>query len=148
MREDDISRLIKHINFKVKTKGDTVLKKRDLTFSQMQLLFTLERNGGSLSQKELEEKLGVAHPTVVGLVKRLEKNDYVKSIIDENDKRQKIIIVSKNAQKFKDEMSKQFHEISMKMFEKLSDEEKEELFRMLSIINDSLCVDSEVKRNV
>lgn len=148
MREDDISRLIKHINFKVKTKGDTVLKKRDLTFSQMQLLFTLERNGGSLSQKELEEKLGVAHPTVVGLVKRLEKNDYVKSIIDENDKRQKIIIVSKNAQKFKDEMSKQFHEISMKMFEKLSDEEKEELFRMLSIINDSLCVDSEVRRNV
>ena len=148
MREDDISRLIKHINFKVKTKGDTVLKKRDLTFSQMQLLFTLERNGGSLSQKELEEKLGVAHPTVVGLVKRLEKNDYVKSIVDENDKRQKIIIVSKNAQKFKDEMSKQFHEISMKMFEKLSDEEKEELFRMLSIINDSLCVDSEVKRNV
>lgn len=148
MREDDISRLIKHINFKVKTKGDTVLKKRDLTFSQMQLLFTLERNGGSLSQKELEEKLGVAHPTVVGLVKRLEKNDYVKSIVDENDKRQKIIIVSKNAQKFKDEMSKQFHEISMKMFEKLSDEEKEELFRMLSIINDSLCVDSEVRRNV
>ena len=148
MREDDISRLIKHINFKVKTKGDTVLKKRDLTFSQMQLLFTLERNGGSLSQKELEEKLGVAHPTVVGLVKRLEKNDYVKSIVDENDKRQKIIIVSKNAQKFKDEMSKQFHEISMKMFEKLSDEEKEELFRMLSIINDSLSVDSEVKRNV
>ena len=31
------------------------------------------------------------------------------------------------------------------MYEKLSEKEKEELFRMLSVINDSLCVDGEVK---
>ena len=148
MREDDISRLIKHINFKVKTKGDSVMKKRDLTFSQMQVLFTLERNGGSMSQKELEDKLGVAHPTVVGLVKRLEKNDYVRSLVDEDDKRKKIIVESKNAKKFKDEMKSELHEISLKMFAKLSEKEKEELFRMLTIINDSLSEDSEVIRNV
>ncbi|MBR2788245.1 MAG: MarR family transcriptional regulator [Erysipelotrichaceae bacterium] len=145
MREDDISRLIKHINFKVKARGDTVMKKRGLTFSQMQLLFTLERNGGSMSQKELEDKLEVTHPTVVGLVRRLEKNDYVKSVVDENDRRKKIIVVSKNAKKFKDEMNEQFHRISLKMYEKLSEKEKEELFRMLSVIDDSLCVDGEVK---
>ncbi len=145
MREDDISRLIKHINFKVKTRGDTVMKKRGLTFSQMQLLFCLERNGGSMSQKELEDKLEVTHPTVVGLVRRLEKNDYVKSVVDENDRRKKIIVVSKNAKKFKDEMNEQFHKISLKMYEKLSEKEKEELFRMLSVIDDGLCVDGEVK---
>ena len=145
MREDDINRLIKHINFKVKAKGDAMMKKRGLTFSQMQVLFALERNGGRMSQKELEEKLQVAHPTVVGLVKRLEKNDYVRSIVDENDKRKKIIVVSKNAKKFKDEMSEQFHKISLKMFEKLNENEKEELFRMLSIINDGWCVDGEVQ---
>ncbi|MBO7698548.1 MAG: MarR family transcriptional regulator [Erysipelotrichaceae bacterium] len=148
MREDDISRLIKHINFKVKTRGDSVMKKRDLTFSQMQVLFALERNGGSMSQKQLEDKLGVAHPTVVGLVKRLEKNDYVRSIIDENDKRKKIIEESENARRFKDEMKSQLHEISLKMFAKLNEEEKEELFRMLTIINDSLSEDSEVNKNV
>ena len=98
-----------------------------------------------MSQKELEEKLEVAHPTVVGLVKRLEKNDYVRSVVDENDKRKKIIVVSRNAKKFKDEMNEQFHRISLKMYEKLSEKEKEELFRMLSVINDSLCVDGEVK---
>ena len=95
--------------------------------------------------KELEEKLGVAHPTVVGLVKRLEKNDYVRSVVDENDKRKKIIVVSRNAKRFKDEMNEQFHKISLRMYEKLSESEKEELFRMLSVINDSLCVDGEVK---
>ena len=98
-----------------------------------------------MSQKELEEKLEVAHPTVVGLVKRLEKNDYVRSVVDENDKRKKIIVVSRNAKKFEDEMREQFHKISLKMYEKLSEKEKEELFRMLSVINDSLCVDGEVK---
>ena len=147
MREDDINRLIKHINFKIRAEGDSAMKKRGLTFSQMQLLFALERNGGSMSQKQLEEQLGVAHPTVVGLVRRMEKNGYVKSVVDENDRRKKIIVTGRNAVKFKDEMNRQFHEISMKMFAKLNEKEKEELFRMLSIINDSFSEDSEVRKN-
>ena len=82
MREDEINHLIRMISHKVRAKGDADLKERGLTFSQLQVLITLHRHGGSMSQRELEKELNISHPTVVGLVQRLEKNAYVESWTD------------------------------------------------------------------
>lgn len=135
MREDEISYLIKIISNKVRAKGDMSLKKKGLTYSQMQLLFCLDNNSGKMSQKELEDKLDVAHPTVVGLVQRLEKSGYVKIQVDKNDKRKKVIVESKKAMKFKDEMFNRLHEFSIKMLMDLDINEKEELYRLLKIVS-------------
>jgi len=148
MRENDINYLIRHIGTSIKAIGDASLIKRGLTFSQMQLLFRLDHNGGKMSQKQLKDSLDVSHPTIVGLVQRLEKKGYVKSVIDENDKRNRIIIESPKAKQFKKEMFEQFDQITEKMFSNLNDKEKEELYRMLSVVNDSLNEIKEVKQNV
>lgn len=73
------------------------LKKWDLTFSQAHVLKTLYVNQGQATQKEIEKQLGVSHPTVSGLIHRLEKNGYVTSEIDKRDKRNRIVTLTDRA---------------------------------------------------
>ena len=138
MREDEINHLIRMISHKVRAKGDADLKERGLTFSQLQVLITLHRHGGSMSQRELEKELNISHPTVVGLVQRLEKNAYVESWTDETDKRIKHVKQSEKALKMKEEMRRRWSDMTTQMFHRLTDEEKEELYRMLSVISNDL----------
>ena len=138
MREDEINKLIRMISHRIRANGDANLKERGLTFSQLQLLVTLHRSGGEMSQRELKKELNVAHPTIVGLVQRLEKNGYVKTWTDETDKRIKHVKESEKALKFKEDSRKRWHDMSKRMFRNLSDDEKEELYRMLNVISDDL----------
>ena len=70
-RKEEIGYLIHKIDNRIKTRIDNQLKKNELTFSQSQVLHHLDRNGGSLNQKELQSLMNVSHPTIVGLVNRL-----------------------------------------------------------------------------
>ena len=71
---DDVGYMLKKVNDRIHIQADANLKECGLTFSQMRVLMVLRKNGGQVSQKMIEEELGVAHPTVVGIVSRLEKN--------------------------------------------------------------------------
>lgn len=72
---DDVGYMLKKVNDRIHIQADANLKECGLTFSQMRVLMVLRKNGGQVSQKMIEEELGVAHPTVVGIVSRLEKTD-------------------------------------------------------------------------
>lgn len=73
------------------------LKKWGLTFSQVHVLKVLFDAGGQTTQKEIEKELGVSHPTVSGLIHRLEKNGFVESKTDDKDRRNKIISITDHA---------------------------------------------------
>ena len=77
MLKNDVGYLIKSINDKLKVRADAELKKYHLTMSQSRVLIYLRSRGGQATQKEIETFLDVAHPTVVGLVSRMEQNGYV-----------------------------------------------------------------------
>ena len=66
----------------MKALGDNDLKTQDLTFSQAQVLVVIERNGGTIAQKEIEKILDVSHPTIVGLVNRLHEKGFVECEVD------------------------------------------------------------------
>ncbi len=138
MREDEINHLLKTISTRIRSRGDADLKERGLTFSQLQVLITLHRHGGEMSQRQLEKELSVSHPTIVGLVQRLEKNGYVESWTDETDKRVNHIRQSAKALQFKEESQRRWRDTTTRMFRNLSEEEKEELYRMLNVISDDL----------
>ena len=138
MREDEICHLIRLISNKMRAKGDANLKERGLTFSQMQVLIALYRHEGTMTQKQLEQELNVAHPTMVGLLQRLENNGYVEFGSDENDKRIKVVRQTEKALELKEETRQKVHKMSVKMFSHLSDEEKESLYGMLNRISEDL----------
>ncbi|MFC2662245.1 MAG: MarR family winged helix-turn-helix transcriptional regulator, partial [Eubacterium sp.] len=66
--------------------------KQGLTLTQSGVLIFLsghEKNTAPM--KEIEKFLGVAQPTVVGIVKRLEQKQYVESFEDAEDHRVKLV---------------------------------------------------------
>ena len=75
--EKDIGYYIKRINDKLKAGFDAYLCDVDLTSSQARVIEYVYWNGGMVTQKEIEVFLDVAHPTVVGIVNRLEKKGYL-----------------------------------------------------------------------
>ena len=137
-RADNIMFLLRHINYTIKTGIDAKFKSYDLTFSQSQLIFHIFRNNGCISQKELQEKLKVSHPTVVGLVQRLEKNGFVKTEKDENDKRNKIIYTTELTEQLHKELKKQHDENNKKLMKSFSKEEMIELERLLNKMNENI----------
>lgn len=98
---------IKHVGLLIKQVHDALgkvankeLKSKDVTFSQMQMLWALKNSkSGTLSMKELEKSLRLAQPTTLGLAKRLEEKGFVKSNFDSVDKRIKFIKIAANGDK-------------------------------------------------
>lgn len=92
-----IGYLVKNIADKLHGRADANLKKHDLTFQQSKIIAFLSKNGNQASQKEIEEFLHVAHPTVVGLVARMEQNGFLQTHVDSKDKRNKIVELTPKA---------------------------------------------------
>ena len=65
------------------------LKPYGLTFSQISVLFFLDDNcsGRPVRLGEIENYFNLKHPTVVGIVERLESKGFVSTVTDSSDKR-------------------------------------------------------------
>ncbi|MBE6104282.1 MAG: MarR family transcriptional regulator [Erysipelotrichaceae bacterium] len=131
-RKEEIGYLIHKIDNRIKTRIDNQLKKNELTFSQSQVLHHLDRNGGSLNQKELQSLMNVSHPTIVGLVQRLETNGFVKTETDPQDRRNKIVTTTEAAEQFKKELIKNRTKSNKMMLEGISAEDMETAVRVLN----------------
>ena len=87
----------KIINDRIKQRADADLQGHDLTLTQTRVLGFLMEAGGQANQKEIERDLQVSHPTVVGLVSRMEQKGFLTSWVDPMDRRSKLIRVTEKA---------------------------------------------------
>ncbi len=138
MAKKDVGYFIKNINDKLKVKADADLKHFNLTLAQSRVLAFLNHKGGSATQKEIELFLEVSHPTVVGIVSRMEQNGYVTGRMDEEDKRNKIVVLTEKAKAIGEDMEKNISANENKMLSSLSEEEVANLKRMLMVIYKNL----------
>ncbi len=134
MDKNHIGYLIKMITDKVKIKADADLKKHNLTLAQSRVLIYLNIRGGQSTQKEIECHLSVSHPTVVGIISRLEQNGFVHTWLDPNDKRNKIVQITDNAIIIAEEMKNKILELEDTMLLSLTDSQKNQLESYLKII--------------
>lgn len=91
MEQFQIGCLLKMITDKIKMRADADLAQQGLTLTQSRVLGYLNRNGGQATQKEIEGFLQVSHPTVAGIISRMEQNGFVRCWLDPADKRSKIV---------------------------------------------------------
>ncbi|MBQ9990373.1 MAG: MarR family transcriptional regulator [Lachnospiraceae bacterium] len=131
MKKDDIGYLIKLISDRMRTQGDAELKQYDLTFSQVRILSYLHRYGPKATQKEIEAWLDVAHPTVVGLVSRLEKNGFVECYPDPQDRRNKLVGLTPKSYEIKERVDEKKQQNELQMAAGLLPEEQQELIHLL-----------------
>lgn len=141
MKKRDVGYYIKSIS-EILAKRVNEQFRRDgikLTSSQMRIIFFLEKNAHTeVTQKQIEEFLNVSHPTVVGLISRMEANGFVKCTASSGDKRQKIVTLTMAAHDEKkriEEERKRTERIILKDFSK---EEKREVRRLLEKIHKNL----------
>lgn len=127
---------MKQITDKIKAAADadTDLKNRNLTLSQVRVLEYISSKGGSVTQKSIEEYLDVSHPTVVGIVARLEKNGYLICYSDKTDRRNKIVAMTERSARVIHEVQRKIAAQEEKLLQGLSAEEIEQLQRLLNTI--------------
>ncbi len=132
--EDTIPCMIKKINDRMRSGFDQAMKKHGLTFSQARVLRHLRIRGGVSTQKEIEDYLDVKHPTVVGLVARLEGNGFVETCTDPDDRRNKLVKITEKAIRMEEDIVRGRDEGDRLLMKGLQEEEKQELKRLLGIL--------------
>lgn len=138
MHRNDFMYLIKRIDIRMRAGLDAQLKENDLTMSQSQVLWYIMHHGGQVSQKEVQHFLNVSHPTVVGLVKRLENSGFIETGFEDGDKRNKILKLTDKAIEVTASLDQKRQETDRQMVEGLSSQETEELKRMLNVIYENI----------
>lgn len=138
MPDKDVGYLIKTINDKLKVKADADLKHYNLTFSQSRVFAYLKEMGGTATQKEIELFLNVSHPTVVGIISRMEQNGYVTTWIDNNNKRNKNVKLTNKAEAIGSDMQKNMLETEKNLLAPLTHEDAEKLKKLLISVYNNL----------
>ena len=104
MEQFQIGCLLKMITDKIKMRADADLAQQGLTLTQSRVLGYLNRNGGQATQKEIEGFLQVSHPTVAGIIGRMEQKGFVSCRTDPADKRSKLVCQTPRATEIAHEM--------------------------------------------
>lgn len=138
MKKKSIGGIIKYISDKVRQKADNNLKDHNVTLSQVRVLNFLWRENGSCSQKQIEDFLQVSHPTVVGLVSRMEQSGYIQTSVSPDDKRNKIVTVTDSGMALASELCRFMDDMDNRMLEGLSEEQQSQLADMLLTVAKNL----------
>ena len=138
MTKFPVGYLIKNISDKIKMHADADLKSHDLTLAQGRILGFLAERGGSAMQKEIEDFMEVSHPTVVGIVARMEQKGFLTCRTDESDKRNKIVTITEKSIRIGEDMDSMIGIQESRMVEGLSEGQITELTDALQVIYKNL----------
>lgn len=138
MPQKDIGYLIKNINDKLKVKADAELKHSKLTWSQSRVLAFLDSRGGQATQKEIEVYLEVSHPTVVGIISRMEQNGHLRCWVVKTDRRNKVVALTEQAKALGEEMEQRIAANEKILLASLPEADIKKLKQMLLIIYNNL----------
>lgn len=132
MQEKKCGELIKRIHCAMQKNANNELREEDLTFAQVHLLFTLQRQPeGTCPLKGLEKKLGIAQSTTAGLVKRSAEKGFVELLDDPTDRRAKLAHITEKGLKVCDDTVEKIHRSEDRMIQYLTEEEADVLIELL-----------------
>lgn len=123
MEQFQIGCLLKMITDKIKVRADAKLAQQGLTLTQSRVLGYLDHNGGQATQKEIEGFLQVSHPTVAGIINRMEQNGFVHCWLDPADKRSKIVCQTERSAEIAHEMQATIQSTEQQMLRSLTPEQ-------------------------
>lgn len=142
--EEPIAFKLKKINEQYLRELNNRLKKDDLTFSQLTVLTFLEhRLEEKTSLKDVCEALHIAHPTGIGLIRRLSEKGLVESRVDPDNRRFRIITLSDQARSMLHDSFRHRQRMDQRLTGGLTQEETETLKRLLDRMYDNIKDETE-----
>lgn len=84
--------IIKNIHDRFEAKGNIDCQKSGLTLSQFRVLaYLYDHSDRQVTQRELELDFKVSHPTITGILKRMEEKEFITTEILKSGIKQKIV---------------------------------------------------------
>ena len=123
--------LINALSLNIKHQLDLSLKTHNLTVHQFGILLNIYKKG-PLTQKEIANQTSGDEPTTARLMKRLENKGCIKRIIDEDDKRKRLVSLTEEGVSLLQEILPHALAINKKVTTDLNEKEKETLLRLLN----------------
>lgn len=119
------------------------LNKMDLTAAQGRLMtYVVHRGERPTYAKDVEAELHLTHPTVSGLLSRLEQKGFVELQTDLNDRRSKRIVISQKGLAYHERMHAVVSENESRIVQGFSPEEKAQFAHFLQRAIDNVCPDN------
>ena len=116
------------------------LDKLDLTASQGRLMaFVAHRGQLPTYARDVEAELHLTHPTVSGLLSRLEQKGFVELKTDPKDRRSKRILISEKGLAYHERMHAVILENESRIVQGFSEEEKAQFAQFLQRAIDNVC---------
>lgn len=136
---ESIGILIKKIHDAIGTVANVELKELNLTMSQSRTLcFLYQTRGGGVTVKEIENHFCIKHTTAIGILNRLEKKGFAQSYGSSDDKRVRIVEITKAGETLHETVLAKRRALQEKYLKSLSEAEVEKLRKSLLIINADL----------
>lgn len=103
----------------------------ELTASQGPILGYIAHRKTAPCSRDIEEEFHLSHPTVSGLLSRLEKKEFIEFRPDEADRRCKRIYLRPRGKDFIETIHRTIRETEKQMVQNFTEEEKEQFFAFL-----------------
>ena len=126
-----IGMLIKTLDAMLEKKANNELRNDDLTVSLVSVIMSVRKNGGTMSLKQIEADIHLSQPTVVGLVKRLEKKNLLSSMADARDARVKLVTLTDKGRKCCEFAQSHMESTDSRLLEGFTDQEANEFKKLL-----------------
>lgn len=130
----ELGYLIKVINDNLLRIINRYMSDYDLTFQQFQIIEYIMQQEKDVSQKEIENYLNVAHPTVVGLLKRMEMKNFIVCRTNSQNKRIKNVFLTNQAFDIMKKFSQQKKLMEEELLNGITGSQKDELIKSLQIV--------------
>ncbi len=132
--------LIKNIHDKIEARGNNECQKVGLTLSQFRILVYLLLHPDSVvTQRELEIEFKVSHPTINGILKRMDEKELISTTIIKETKQQKQVFITEKGKAAMDNMKSEMAKDDAAILELFSEEELEKfgdyLKRLFNFLN-------------
>lgn len=135
----EIGFLLKKIQENMDKHATRIFNPVDLTSSQFQVLkFVRGRGEEKTTQKEIELYLQVSHPTVVGIIRRLENKGFVRTEFDGKDKRDKYVYLTQKEEELFQQAEESKYEMEAILTKDLTKEQVQELRELLFLVYESV----------
>ena len=148
--------MINHVGYLTKMISNSVEKKLnnefgiyDLSSTQASVLRYLRKNQDkAVYQKDLEVEFKCTHPTITGILRRLEGKGFIQCICDETDRRKKKINISDKGIFLLNKVNTEIDRTENQLIKNLSIEEQELLIKLLNQVLNNIAtqVDSTPKQ--
>lgn len=109
----------------------SALASMDLTAAQGHILGFVHRSPQPPCPRDIEEAFRLSHPTVSGLLTRLEKKGFIEFRPDENDRRCKRIYMLPKGQNVVDTMHRTIEQNERRMVQGFTEQEKEQFAQFM-----------------